>query len=164
MLISNRNTFVLTVATLCSALAPAMSQVASADESATVAANPPMVKTAGAPDLRRAEFDASKEIYFQRCAGCHGVPRKGATGKPLTPDITQSRGNRKLIETGYAVHISRISASGRYLLVIGRDVWSAQGVTVIDFPVLTVNTPGTLGQLKDNHVGYRRGIEKMAGQ
>ena len=26
--------------------------------------------------------------YFQRCAGCHGVLRKGATGKALTPDIT----------------------------------------------------------------------------
>ncbi|WP_256217218.1 nitrite reductase [Pseudomonas sp. Q12-87] len=178
-----------------------------------------MVKTEGAPDLSQADFDAAKEIYFQRCAGCHGVLRKGATGKPLTPDITQSRGQAylealitygsaagmpnwgtsnaltkdqitvmakfiqhtpptppewgmaetlktwkvlvkpedrptkqlntlnlqnlfsvtlrddgkialidgdskkivKLIDTGYAVHISRISASGRYLLVIGRD-------------------------------------------
>ena len=26
-----------------------------------------------------------------------------------------------MIKTGYAVHISRISASGRYLYVIGRD-------------------------------------------
>ncbi|MDU9029556.1 nitrite reductase [Pseudomonas mediterranea] len=178
-----------------------------------------MVKTEGAPDLSQADFDAAKEIYFQRCAGCHGVLRKGATGKPLTPDITQARGQAylealitygsaagmpnwgtsnalskdqitvmakfiqhtpptppewgmaetlktwkvlvkpedrptrqlnslnlqnlfsvtlrddgkialidgdskkivKLIDTGYAVHISRISASGRYLLVIGRD-------------------------------------------
>jgi mono/diheme cytochrome c family protein len=29
------------------------------------------------------------QIYFERCAGCHGVLRKGATGKPLTTDITQ---------------------------------------------------------------------------
>lgn len=28
---------------------------------------------------------------------------------------------KKVIDTGYAVHISRLSASGRYLLVIGRD-------------------------------------------
>ena len=27
----------------------------------------------------------------------------------------------KTIDTGYAVHISRMSASGRYLMVIGRD-------------------------------------------
>ena len=178
-----------------------------------------IVRTVGAPDLTDAEFEQAREIYFQRCAGCHGVLRKGATGKPLTPDITQARGQQYLealitygspagmpnwgtsgeltaeqitlmanyiqhtpptppewglaemkdswkvivppekrptkqlnkldlpnlfsvtlrddgkialidgnskkivqvIETGYAVHISRISASGRYLMVIGRD-------------------------------------------
>lgn len=178
-----------------------------------------IIRTAGAPDLSDAEFERAREIYFQRCAGCHGVLRKGATGKPLTPDITQARGQQylealitygspagmpnwgtsgeltkeqitlmanyiqhtpptppewgmpemknswkvivppekrptkqmnrlnlpnlfsvtlrddgkialidgdskkivKTIETGYAVHISRMSASGRYLFVIGRD-------------------------------------------
>jgi nitrite reductase (NO-forming) / hydroxylamine reductase len=172
-----------------------------------------------APKMSKAEFDKARNIYFQRCAGCHGVLRKGATGKPLTPDITLSRGSEYLkvfikygspagmpnwgtsgelsddevdlmaryvqqtppqppefgmadmkstwkviippekrptkkmnnynianifsttlrdsgeialidgdskkiiniIKTGYAVHISRISASGRYLFVIGRD-------------------------------------------
>ena len=176
-------------------------------------------RTEGAPDLTAEEFVNAREIYFQRCAGCHGVLRKGATGKPLTPDITQERGQAiletfikygspagmpnwgtsgeltdeevtlmanyiqhtpptppefgledmletwdviikpedrptrqmndldldnlfsvtlrddgkvalidgntkkivKTIETGYAVHISRMSATGRYLLVIGRD-------------------------------------------
>jgi nitrite reductase (NO-forming)/hydroxylamine reductase len=42
--------------------------------------------------MSRAEFDRAKQIYFERCAGCHGVLRKGATGKPLTPDITQAKG------------------------------------------------------------------------
>ncbi|MCC4115254.1 nitrite reductase [Aromatoleum toluclasticum] len=172
-----------------------------------------------APKMSKAEFDKARNIYFQRCAGCHGVLRKGATGKPLTPDITLARGSEYLkvfikygspagmpnwgtsgelsddevdlmaryiqqtaptppefgmadmkqtwkviippekrptkkmnnfnisnifsttlrdsgevalidgdtkkiisiIKTGYAVHISRISASGRYLFVIGRD-------------------------------------------
>ena len=32
----------------------------------------------------------------ERCAGCHGVLRKGATGKPLTPDITLQRGTEFL--------------------------------------------------------------------
>ena len=91
MLISNRKTFALTLTTLCSALALAVSHAASAEEP-PAAATPPTVKTSGAPDMSQAEFDSSKEIYFQRCAGCHGVLRKGATGKPLTPDITQSRG------------------------------------------------------------------------
>ncbi|CRM43902.1 MULTISPECIES: nitrite reductase [Pseudomonas] len=216
MLTRNKTPFVLTLARLSCALALALSTQAFAAAPAPATA---MVKSPGAPDLSQAEFDASKQIYFERCAGCHGVLRKGATGKPLTPDITQARGQAylealitygspagmpnwgtsnaltkaqitsmatfiqhtaptppewgmaetlktwkvlvkpedrpkkqlntlnlenlfsvtlrddgkialidgdskkivKLIDTGYAVHISRISASGRYLLVIGRD-------------------------------------------
>ncbi|SFT35711.1 nitrite reductase [Halomonas saccharevitans] len=188
-------------------------------ESAVDPGSAKSVRTPGAPDLTEAEFEQAKEIYFQRCAGCHGVLRKGATGKPLTTDITQERGldylkafitygspagmpnwgtsgdlsddevelmakyimheppvppefgmpemmdtwevlvapeDRpteqmndlnldnlfsvtlrdagqialidggskeivKILETGYAVHISRMSASGRYIFVIGRD-------------------------------------------
>ncbi len=48
--------------------------------------------TPGAPDISEAEFERASRIFFERCAGCHGVLRKGATGKPLTPDITQQRG------------------------------------------------------------------------
>ncbi|WP_449301161.1 cytochrome D1 domain-containing protein [Pseudomonas citri] len=215
MLISHKKSWAIRAAALCTALA---APYAFADQ--TTAPEPPrQVKTEGAPDMSQADFDSAKEIYFQRCAGCHGVLRKGATGKPLTPDITQARGQAylealitygsaagmpnwgtsnaltkdqittmakfiqhtpptppewgmaetlktwkvlvkpedrptkqlnslnlqnlfsvtlrddgkialvdgdskkivKLIDTGYAVHISRISASGRYLLVIGRD-------------------------------------------
>ena len=172
-----------------------------------------------APPMTKTEFEKGRKIYFERCAGCHGVLRKGATGKPLTPDITLEKGTEYLkvfikygspagmpnwgtsgeltdeevdlmaryvqqtppqppeygmpemkatwkvlvppqerpkkkmnaynldnlfsvtlrdagqvalidgdtkqiiaiIPTGYAVHISRLSASGRYLYVIGRD-------------------------------------------
>ena len=45
-----------------------------------------------APPMTQAEFDTARKIYFERCAGCHGVLRKGATGKPLTPDITVGKG------------------------------------------------------------------------
>ena len=45
-----------------------------------------------APPMTKAEFDKARRIYFERCAGCHGVLRKGATGKPLTPDITLDKG------------------------------------------------------------------------
>ena len=197
------------------------------------------IRTAGAPDLSDAEFEMAKEIYFQRCAGCHGVLRKGATGKPLTPDITQQRGQAylealitygspagmpnwgtseeltkeqitlmanyiqhtpptppewgmpemldswkvlvkpedrptkqmndlnlgnifsvtlrddgkialidgdtkeiiKTIETGYAVHISRMSASGRYLFVIGRDAR-------IDMIDLWMEDPARVAEIK----------------
>jgi nitrite reductase (NO-forming)/hydroxylamine reductase len=44
------------------------------------------------PPMTHPEFDVAQEIYFQRCAGCHGVLRKGATGKPLTVDITRQKG------------------------------------------------------------------------
>ncbi|MDG4549924.1 MAG: nitrite reductase [Candidatus Contendobacter sp.] len=172
-----------------------------------------------APPMTEAEFVKARQIYFERCAGCHGVLRKGATGKPLTPDLTMGKGTEYLkvfiaygspagmpnwqtsgemtaeevdlmaryiqqepptppefgmkemkatwkvlvppdkrptkkmnnfnienifsttlrdsgevalvdgdtkqiiniVKTGYAVHISRLSASGRYLYVIGRD-------------------------------------------
>ncbi|MBL4679314.1 MAG: c-type cytochrome [Pseudomonadales bacterium] len=55
-----------------------------------------MVRTPGAPDISEEEFAQASHIFFQRCAGCHGVLRKGATGSPLTPDITQQRGTAYL--------------------------------------------------------------------
>jgi len=219
MLISHKKSWAIRATALCTVLASPYVFADQPPAQATSQDSPRMVKTEGAPDLSQADFDAAKEIYFQRCAGCHGVLRKGATGKPLTPDITQARGQPylealitygsaagmpnwgtsnaltkdqitvmakfiqhtpptppewgmaetlktwkvlvkpedrptrqlnnlnlqnlfsvtlrddgkialidgdskkivKLIDTGYAVHISRISASGRYLLVIGRD-------------------------------------------
>jgi nitrite reductase (NO-forming)/hydroxylamine reductase len=32
----------------------------------------------GDPVLTKAEFDKANQIYFERCAGCHGVLRKAA--------------------------------------------------------------------------------------
>lgn len=193
-----------------------------------------------APPMTEKEFVTAKNIYFQRCAGCHGVLRKGATGKPLTPDKTlpngteylkvfikygspagmpnwgtsgeltdaevdlmaryvqqeppmppeygmkemetswkvlipadqrpKKKGNNlnldnlfsvtlrdagqvalidgdtkqivNIVKTGYAVHISRMSASGRYLYVIGRDakinlidLWMAKPDTVAEIKI-----------------------------
>ena len=197
------------------------------------------VITPGAPPLTAAEFTKAKQIYFERCAGCHGVLRKGATGKPLTPDITLGQGTDYLkvfidygspagmpnwgtsgdlsadevvlmakylqheppippefgmkeikdtwkvlippekrptkkqnkynienifsvtlrdagqiaiidgdtkkiiniVETGYAVHISRFSTSGRYLFVIGRDA----KINMID---LWMKKPDNVAELK----------------
>ena len=47
----------------------------------------------------------------------------------------------KTIETGYAVHISRLSASGRYLLVIGRDAR-------IDMIDLWMKEPARVAEIK----------------
>jgi len=193
----------------------------------------------GVPVLTAEEFERGKQIYFQRCAGCHGVLRKGATGKPLTTTVTKELGYEYLrdfitygspagmpnwgtssdlnkadievmakyllneppqppefgmkeikatwklivpvdkrptkkmntldidnlfsvtlrdtgevalidgaskkivsiIKTGYAVHISRLSASGRYLYTIGRDA----KVDLID---LWMNPPTTVAEIK----------------
>ena len=201
----------------------------------------PMVQSTNpkAPPMTQTEFDVARKIYFERCAGCHGVLRKGATGKALTPDLTVGKGtdylkvfinygspagmpnwgtsgdlNEKevdmmaryiqhdapvppefgmadmkatwkvviapdkrptkkmnsynisnifsttlrdagevalidgdtkeiinIIKTGYAVHISRISASGRYLFVIGRDA----KVNLID---LWMEKPDTVAEIR----------------
>ena len=55
-----------------------------------------MQLTPGGPEITEEEYQASSRLFFERCAGCHGVLRKGATGKPLTPDITGPRGTEYL--------------------------------------------------------------------
>ncbi len=193
----------------------------------------------GDPKLTAEEFAQANKIFFERCAGCHGVLRKGATGKALTTDVTKAKGYEYLrdfitygspagmpnwgtsgeltkeqvdvmaryllnepatppefgmkemkdtwkvivpvdkrptkkmndldldnifsvtlrdagevalidgaskkivtrIKTGYAVHISRVSASGRYLYVIGRDA-------KIDLIDLWTPTPTIVAEVK----------------
>ncbi|MCB1675269.1 MAG: c-type cytochrome [Halioglobus sp.] len=75
------------------------------------------VITPGAPDMTQAEFDVATKLYFERCAGCHGVLRKGATGKPLTPDITQERGTeflKALINFGSPAGMPNWGTSGEF--------------------------------------------------
>ena len=55
-----------------------------------------MVINPDAPAISKAEYTEATQIFFERCAGCHGVLRKGATGKPLTPDITRAKGTEYL--------------------------------------------------------------------
>jgi nitrite reductase (NO-forming) / hydroxylamine reductase len=38
------------------------------------------------------DYDWAKQVYFERCAGCHGTLRKGATGPALTPDLMDPKG------------------------------------------------------------------------
>ena len=67
-----------------------------------------MVINPDAPPISKAEFAQASTIYFQRCAGCHGVLRKGATGKPLTPDITRKKG------TQYLESLIKFGSPGRH--------------------------------------------------
>ena len=62
-------------------------------QSAPIGIEPPeRTAKVKAPPMTEAEFKQATQIYFERCAGCHGVLRKGATGKPLTTDLTQAKG------------------------------------------------------------------------
>ncbi len=67
------------------------------------------------PNMTQAEFDIATQVFFERCAGCHGVLRKGATGKPLTPDITREKGTdylKALITYGSAAGMPNWGTSG----------------------------------------------------
>jgi len=56
----------------------------------------PMAKAAQEPTLSTEDFERAKTLYFQRCAGCHGVLRKGATGSSLEPADTREKGQKRL--------------------------------------------------------------------
>ena len=47
------------------------------------------------PDLTPEELNKAKGTYFNRCAGCHGTLRKGATG----PNITDAKLKEKNYDT-----------------------------------------------------------------
>ncbi|MCA1940918.1 MAG: nitrite reductase [Caenispirillum bisanense] len=72
----------------------AFSTAAGAAESkkADVKAQPAAAQAVAAPSLTPEEFEEGKKIFFERCAGCHGVLRKGATGPNLEPARTHELG------------------------------------------------------------------------
>ncbi|MBM5812292.1 MAG: c-type cytochrome [Gammaproteobacteria bacterium] len=53
-----------------------------------------------APAMTPAEIETGRKIYFERCAGCHGVLRKGATGKNLEPHWTKKAADGNVQEGG----------------------------------------------------------------
>ncbi|OUS40277.1 nitrite reductase [Oleispira antarctica] len=55
-----------------------------------------MSVSAASPTLSKEDFEKANLMYFQRCAGCHGVLRKGATGKNLEPEAMLKKGQARL--------------------------------------------------------------------
>jgi len=53
------------------------------------------------PELSDEDFAKAKQVFFDRCAGCHGVLRHGATGPALTPDKTLLKGTLALASIIY---------------------------------------------------------------
>lgn len=69
------------------------------------------------PAMSKDEFAFATKTYFERCAGCHGVLRKGATGKPLTTDITREKGTdylKTLITYGSPAGMPNWGTSGDF--------------------------------------------------
>ena len=58
-----------------------------------------LAQAPAAPAMSPEEFAQGKRIYFDRCAGCHGVLRKGATGPKLLPGEMRVEGTEKLART-----------------------------------------------------------------
>ncbi len=51
---------------------------------------------ADTPDLTEDQLERASQLYFERCAGCHGTLRGGATGPDLLPDNMKELGQRRL--------------------------------------------------------------------
>ena len=58
----------------------------------TVEAKGDNIPQTDVPALTEDEFDRGNKIFQQRCAGCHGVLRTGATGPDITPERTRKLG------------------------------------------------------------------------
>lgn len=103
--------------------------------------------TGGPRELSAAEFDQASSIYFNRCAGCHGTLRAGATGPNIQPDTTREIGTAGL-ET--------ILTNG---LPGGMPAWGKSGILSSDEIELMANfiqmdpptpPPLDLAQIKDS--------------
>jgi nitrite reductase (NO-forming)/hydroxylamine reductase len=68
------------------------------------------------PELTDEQFAWAKQTFFERCAGCHGTLRNGATGPALTPEQTLSKGT-----VGLAAIIFNGTARGM-------PAWGNQGI------------------------------------
>ena len=55
-----------------------------------------VANAADEPTLTAEQKAAASKVYFERCAGCHGILRKGATGKNLEPVNTLKLGQARL--------------------------------------------------------------------
>lgn len=64
-----------------------------------------VILTAGvavsAPKLSKADFEKAQNQYFDRCSGCHGALRQGATGPNITPKKTLKKTLAKLEDILY---------------------------------------------------------------
>jgi nitrite reductase (NO-forming)/hydroxylamine reductase len=90
---------------------------------------------AQSPTLSEEAFEASKQLYFERCAGCHGVLRKGATGKSLEPVVKKKNADGTVTETGtLKLGQERLEK----IIATGKTSSSSSNVTWVKWPSSTV--------------------------
>jgi mono/diheme cytochrome c family protein len=58
------------------------------------AAGVALAQSGSPPAMSKEEFDQAKKIFFDRCAGCHGVLRKGATDRSCSQGTCRRKGRR----------------------------------------------------------------------
>ena len=68
----------------------------SAEEVSAAAVETDTSALGSTPTLTDEEFAWAKQTFFERCAGCHGTLRNGATGPALTPEKTLPKGTLAL--------------------------------------------------------------------
>jgi nitrite reductase (NO-forming)/hydroxylamine reductase len=65
------------------------------------------------PPLTKQEMERAKEIYFDRCAGCHGALRKGATGPSSHTRKNKKDGNGNAQDLHHLRHTRRYARLGK---------------------------------------------------
>lgn len=72
--------------------------------------------------LSDAAFERAGEIYFDRCAGCHGTLRNGATGPSLEPERSRTLGTAALEATLRNGRPGGMPAWGQAGLLSGEEI------------------------------------------
>src|SRR3989338_1668068 len=87
------------------------------------------------------DFTTAKKLYFDRCAGCHGTLRKGATG----PNITDESMKKKNYDAN-VVNVFITNGTGGGMPAFGGGELSAEEISLVSrFLMLPPPAPPEMG-------------------
>ena len=87
------------------------------------------------PKLSDKEMEKASEIYFDRCSGCHGVLRGGATGPDIRPEKTLKKSLAKLEKILYDGTEGGMPGWGKDGLISKADIKLLAKYVQVDAPV-----------------------------
>ncbi|MDH5765504.1 MAG: nitrite reductase, partial [Gammaproteobacteria bacterium] len=87
------------------------------------------------PKLSKAQMEKASEIYFDRCSGCHGVLRGGATGPDIRPEKTRKKSLSKLEKILYDGTDAGMPGWGKEGLISKSDIKLLAKYVQIEAPV-----------------------------